>query len=81
LEETVREFKTIQLTQSIGTTYQYSNINYSIAGLIVEKVSGQSYADYVTQHIFESLGMRHSYASPALAKADQQTVTLQVCRR
>ncbi|MBI5033962.1 MAG: beta-lactamase family protein [Chloroflexi bacterium] len=70
LEETVREFKTIQLTQPVGTTYQYSNINYSIAGLIVEKVSGQSYADYVTQHIFEPLDMRHSYASRALAKAD-----------
>lgn len=69
LEEMVRGLKTIQLTQPVGTTFQYSNLNYSIAGLIVEKVSGQAYADYVTQHIFEPLAMRHSYASraPALA--------------
>ena len=69
LEEFVRDFDTVQLTQPVGETYQYSNINFGIAGLIVEKVSGQSYADYVTQHIFEPLDMRHSYASrePALA--------------
>ena len=58
------------LTQPVGATYQYSNLNFIIAGLIVEKVSGQSYADYVTQHIFEPLDMRHSYASQAPALAD-----------
>src|SRR3989337_2657597 len=70
LEETVRGLTTIQLTQPVGTTFQYSNLNYNIAGLIVEKVSGQSYAEYMTQHIFEPLDMRHSYASRAPALAD-----------
>jgi CubicO group peptidase (beta-lactamase class C family) len=70
LEEVVRGLDIIHLTQPVGTTFQYSNLNYSIAGLIVEKVSGQSYADYVTQHIFQPLDMRHSYASRAPALAD-----------
>src|SRR3990172_2052880 len=70
LEETVRGLDTIQLTQPVGSTFQYSNINFMIAGLIVEKVSGQSYAEYVTEHIFEPLDMRHSYASHAPALAD-----------
>ncbi len=70
LEERVRGLNTIQLTQPVGTTFQYSNVNYVIAGLIVEKVSGQSYADYVTNHIFEPLDMRHSYVSRAPALAD-----------
>jgi len=70
LEEYVRGLDPIQLTQPVGSTYQYSNLNYSIAGLIVEQVSGQSYADYVTQNIFEPLDMRHSYASRAPALAD-----------
>jgi CubicO group peptidase (beta-lactamase class C family) len=70
LEEFVRGLDWVSLTQPVGATFQYSNLNYSIAGLIVEKVSGQSYADYVTQHIFEPLDMRHSYASQALALAD-----------
>ena len=70
LEEHVRGLNEIQLTQPVGTTYQYSSLNFNIAGVIVEKVSGQSYADYVTQHIFEPLAMRHSYASRAPALAD-----------
>jgi CubicO group peptidase (beta-lactamase class C family) len=70
LEEAVRGLGNLSLTQPVGTTYQYSNLNYNIAGLIVEMVSGQSYADYVTEHIFEPLDMRHSYASRAAALAD-----------
>ncbi|HSR30120.1 MAG TPA: serine hydrolase domain-containing protein, partial [Anaerolineae bacterium] len=70
LEEAVRGLGNVSLTEPVGTTYQYSNLNYTIAGLIVEKVSGQSYADYVPQHIFRPLDMRHSYASQALAQAD-----------
>jgi len=73
LEEKVRGLDTIQLTQPVGVTFQYSNLNWSIAGLIVEQVSGQSYADYVTEHIFEPLEMRHSYASRTLALADGLT--------
>jgi len=70
MEDAVRGLNTIPLSRPVGTTYQYNNYNYIIAGLIVEKVSGQSYADYVTQHIFEPLDMRHSYADRALALAD-----------
>jgi CubicO group peptidase (beta-lactamase class C family) len=70
LEETVRGLDKIQLTQPVGTSYQYCNINFMIAGLIVEVVSGQSYADYVTERIYRPLDMRHSYASRAPALAD-----------
>jgi len=41
-----------------------------IAGLIVEKVSGLSYVDYVHENIFEPLDMQHSYASRSPAVAD-----------
>ena len=60
MEAAVRGLDRIQLTQPVGTTWQYNNLNYIIAGLIVEVVSGQSYADYVTEHIFEPLEMHHS---------------------
>jgi len=70
LEGAVRELNNIQLTHPVGTTYQYNNYNYIVAGLIVEVVSGQSYEDYVTEHLFEPLDMKHSYASRELALAD-----------
>jgi CubicO group peptidase (beta-lactamase class C family) len=70
LEETVHSLDGIKLTQPVGSTYQYSNINFMIAGLIVEVVSGQPYAEYVTEHIFEPLDMQHAHASIASAHAD-----------
>jgi CubicO group peptidase (beta-lactamase class C family) len=43
-----------------GKQTAYSNYATSLAGLIVEKVSGMSFADYVRQNIFEPLGMERS---------------------
>ena len=37
--------------------WKYSNLAYSVAGMIVEAVSGQRYADYVQREIFQPLGM------------------------
>ena len=37
--------------------WKYSNLAYTIAGLIVEKVSGERWADYVQRHIFQPLAM------------------------
>jgi CubicO group peptidase (beta-lactamase class C family) len=46
-----------------GTKWQYSNTNYVIAGLIVEKVSGQKLMDFLGEHIFHPLGMRSVWNS------------------
>ena len=46
-----------------GTKWQYSNTNYVIAGLIVEKVSGQRLMDFLGKHIFHPLGMKSVWDS------------------
>ena len=45
---------------SDGTHASYSNWATALAGHIVEVVSGQSFDDYVAQHIFQPLGMERS---------------------
>lgn len=40
--------------------WKYSNLAYSVAGLVIEAVSGQRWADYVQQHIYQPLGMTSS---------------------
>jgi D-alanyl-D-alanine carboxypeptidase len=41
-----------------GTKWQYSNTNYVIAGVIVEKVSGESLLQFLQQKIFAPLNMK-----------------------
>src|SRR5262245_29143984 len=40
-----------------GTRESYSNSGYVVLGAIIEAVTGQSYYDYVRQHVFEPAGM------------------------
>jgi D-alanyl-D-alanine carboxypeptidase len=57
-----------------GTRWQYSNTNYVIAGLIVERVSGQRLFDFLGEHIFHPLGMRSAWNSDE-AKLTQADAT------
>ena len=52
-----------------GTTPAYSNYTAALAGYIVEKVSGQSFDDYLDAHIFKPLGMAHSSFRQPLPEA------------
>jgi CubicO group peptidase (beta-lactamase class C family) len=40
-----------------GTRTAYSNAGYIVLGLLIERLSGQSYYTYVSKHIFEPAGM------------------------
>lgn len=59
---TYQTFGNLSSTSSYGS-HVYANANYGLLGLIIEEVSGLSYEEYVTQNIFEPLGMEHSAAS------------------
>jgi D-alanyl-D-alanine carboxypeptidase len=41
-----------------GSDWQYSNTNFVIAGLIVEKASGEPLLQFLSEHIFAPLGMK-----------------------
>ncbi|HKV93245.1 MAG TPA: serine hydrolase [Candidatus Angelobacter sp.] len=43
-----------------GTKWNYSNSGYVLLGYLIEKISGQSYADFVQQNIFTPLSMKDS---------------------
>ena len=44
-----------------GDRYQYSNSGYYMAGLLIEKASGRTYAEYLRETFFGPLGMRESH--------------------
>ena len=43
-----------------GTRRRYSNAGYVVLGLVIEKLSGMSYYDYVREKIYKPAGMKNS---------------------
>ncbi|MFB7977761.1 serine hydrolase domain-containing protein [Streptomyces vinaceus] len=41
-----------------GTDFSYSNTNYTLAGLLIERIAGRSYAEEVHHRILRPLGLR-----------------------
>lgn len=68
-ERQARALATVELTHPPGAVFEYSNANYDLLGLVVEAASGESYADYVQQYIFDPLGMDHTFTAPGPAEA------------
>jgi CubicO group peptidase (beta-lactamase class C family) len=50
-----------QLYFQPGDDYYYSNSNYLLLGVIVERVTGMSLGEYATKNIFEPLGMQNTF--------------------
>jgi CubicO group peptidase (beta-lactamase class C family) len=68
MEGRVRELAQTKLNGQPGTRFEYSNDNFVTLGVIIETVSGQSYGDYVRQHIYTPLDMRRSFTSDTEAR-------------
>lgn len=45
-------------TSNPGEKFSYCNAGYILLGLVIEKISGMSYFDYVAKNIFEKVGMK-----------------------
>ena len=58
--EMIDRFKDDPLEFEPGADWRYNNSGYFLLGAIIEKVSGQSYADFLQRCIFTPLGMTHT---------------------
>ena len=67
-EEGFRRALTTPLESTPGAGFRYSDINFILLGLLVEKLTGEAEDDYVQQNIFGPLGMTETRYLPA-AKA------------
>ena len=50
-----------------GKGMKYSNTNYYVLGMLIERASGMTYAEYLNAHIFKPLGMSDSRMDSAAA--------------
>ncbi|MFF4125479.1 D-alanyl-D-alanine carboxypeptidase [Microbispora rosea] len=44
-----------------GTRWKYTNTNYIVAGLLIERVTGRPVAEEITNRVIRRLGLRHTY--------------------
>lgn len=56
----VERLRTLAPTAELGKKFQYQNLMYATAGLLVEEVSGQTWEAFTHQYIMAPLGMNRS---------------------
>lgn len=59
--ELVDYFKNQPMEFEPGEDWNYNNSGYILLGVIIEKVTGKTYAGYIEEQFFKPLGMKNSY--------------------
>ncbi|MGZ5259694.1 MAG: serine hydrolase domain-containing protein [Burkholderiales bacterium] len=57
---TMAMFRKLPILSPLGAKFHYSSPGYAMLGMIVQKVTGESYARFVEERIFRKAGMTHS---------------------
>ncbi|KAJ2989406.1 hypothetical protein HDV02_005012 [Globomyces sp. JEL0801] len=65
----LKNLKSLPLVGEFRSSFEYNNMMYSLACLIIKEVSGQPYAQFVEEHIFKPLGItKFSWYTSSLKK-------------
>ena len=56
--EVIDELKNTYLTADPGKMFSYSNAGYTVLGIVIERVSGLSYTEYIQSEIAKPLGIQ-----------------------
>jgi CubicO group peptidase (beta-lactamase class C family) len=74
-KEIVQHLRYIKPATSFRSAYAYDNVLYSVAGEVIQAVSGQSWEDFVSSHIISKIGMTGSNVRASLAtKGDNDAI-------
>ncbi|MFC4764922.1 serine hydrolase [Dyella koreensis] len=72
-KEVVQRLREVPLATSFRSAYAYDNILFAVATLVIEQVSGQSYADFIRNNIFKPVGMDESLVDMTYLKPGMDT--------
>jgi len=59
-QELIKLYQEIKLEFTPGSTYAYSNLNYQLAALVLERINGKSYKEILKHEIFEPAEMSNT---------------------
>ncbi len=74
-KDVVERLAKVPIKNSFRGHYAYDNILFAVATLVIEKVSGESYADFVRDHIFKPVGMDESLIDCTYLKPGMDVAT------
>ena len=74
IENIVNFAKGKRLNHAPGETFEYSNMNYDILGLIIQNVTHQSYTSYIQKHVLAPLKMKHTTFKVNNTKANNEAL-------
>ncbi|HEV2621682.1 MAG TPA: serine hydrolase [Frateuria sp.] len=74
-KEVVERLAKVPIKNGFRSGYAYDNILFAVATLVIEQASGQSYADYVREHIFKPVGMDESLIDKTYLKPGMDVAT------
>jgi len=74
-KDVVERLAKVPIRNSFRAGYAYDNILFAVATLVIEQASGQSYADYVREHIFKPVGMDESLIDKTYLKPGMDVAT------
>lgn len=57
-DELLKLVESIPLAYEPGTKWEYSNLGYLTLGIVIHRVTGEFYGDFLQQRIFQPLGMK-----------------------
>ncbi|AIQ23857.1 serine hydrolase domain-containing protein [Paenibacillus sp. FSL H7-0737] len=72
LQKTVEMLVDAELAFPPGEQYSYGTVNYDVLGLVIEIVSGQRYEDFMSEQVFQPLGLHQTYVYKEDAQATGQ---------
>jgi CubicO group peptidase (beta-lactamase class C family) len=73
LQDYVKLYGERDLKFEPGTQWEYSNYGFLLLGVMIEKLSGKSYYDYVAENVFKVAGMTASGSEPESAKVPNRS--------
>lgn len=66
LKERVQALSDMEATAENGKEFNYLNDHYTILGLLIEEVTGKSYANYMEENVFNPMGMINTTADKSV---------------
>jgi CubicO group peptidase (beta-lactamase class C family) len=75
LAEQITRLRTVEPAAPVRTRMIYQNTMFEIAGLLIERISGQRWHDFLTERLWRPIGMLETYGERAQIGTGQSHVT------